>query len=80
MILSFAFDAGAQPEFARSHCGTATFCFQPRSASDMQIFLLIEQNCKFRSGPLAITLKSRWRGQIPRATMSTDHRDASGKQ
>ncbi|MEA2913203.1 MAG: hypothetical protein QOJ15_5284 [Bradyrhizobium sp.] len=30
----------------------------------MQIFLLIKQNCKFRSDRLAITLKSRWRGQI----------------
>jgi hypothetical protein len=60
VILSFAFDASTKGNLARSRCATATSC--PETVVmplEMQIFFLIEQNCKFRSDPLAITLKSR---------------------
>jgi len=50
VILSFAFDADAQTEFRKeATAARRLFSSQLRSnASEMQIFLLIEQNSKFR--------------------------------
>jgi hypothetical protein len=60
VISSFAFDVTAKADWLDVAAARRFLAAKPRSkALEMQVFLSIEQNCKFRSDSLAITLKSR---------------------